>query len=388
MTPSHHPARAGTMASIHILGLGNMGKYVAYALMRQQQQTPRAGVRPPTLLFHRPALLADWKKADRSIRCTAATSQGLVEGPRAGGFSIDLLGPTATTGAQPAISYLIVATKAHATAAALAPLRHRLDEASVGRQVAHLVSPKRHGFVCPVSAVFARTSATNETLGVENELNKSVFPDVRTRPTYWAGICSAGVYSASPFGIVHAGRGPLIFGLLGPGTAPQPSLAENAMAVQLSDAELLAAELVPSDKLMQAQMRKLVINAVINPLTALYDCKNGELLGGGVVSKGVVDQLVHEAGVIIRALPSFRAQEQLQAAFSDEALRGWVDDVAEATAENTSSMLQDVRGRRKTEIDYINGYLVRQALAVGKPCAHHEALVREIKQLSADHTTP
>ncbi len=111
------------MASIHILGLGNMGKYVAYAIMRQRQQAAAARIPPATLLFHRPGLLADWTRAGLSIRYTAMTSQGPVEGPRVEGLSIDLLDSAVTT----RIRYLIVATKAHATAAALAPLRYRLD---------------------------------------------------------------------------------------------------------------------------------------------------------------------------------------------------------------------------------------------------------------------
>ncbi len=114
------------MASIHILGLGNMGKYVAYAIMRQRQQAAFASTPPTTLLFHRPGLLAEWQSAGLSIRYTAMTSQGPVEGPPVQGFSVDLLDSTVAT----KIRYLIVATKAHATAAALVPLRHRLDARS------------------------------------------------------------------------------------------------------------------------------------------------------------------------------------------------------------------------------------------------------------------
>ncbi len=116
------------MESIHILGLGNMGKYVAYAIMRQRQrqQAAFAHLPPPTLLFHRPRLLAEWKSAGLSIQYSAMTNRGPVEGPRAEGFSVDLLDSSVTT----RIRYLIVATKAHATAAALTPLRHRLDGGS------------------------------------------------------------------------------------------------------------------------------------------------------------------------------------------------------------------------------------------------------------------
>lgn len=147
-----HPAPAA-MEGIHILGLGNLGKYVAYALMRRCQQsassqmaaagsaaTSRAIAFPaPTLLFHRPGLLADWEAAGRCVRCTTADTG--VGSPGAGdekaeGFHVELF--EGATGVKQElggrsdsiIKHLIVATKAHATAAALAPLRARLDRNS------------------------------------------------------------------------------------------------------------------------------------------------------------------------------------------------------------------------------------------------------------------
>ncbi len=156
------------------------------------------------------------------------------------------------------------------------------------------------------------------------------------------------------------------------------------MAAQLLGADILEADLLPPGELMQARLKKLVVNCIINPLTALFNCKNGELLGGSIVGSNTIDQLVHEAGVIIRALPNLQMDEPLRDCFSDERLRGWVNEVARATAENTSSMLQDVRAGRKTEIDYINGYLVQQALETGKPCEQHKALIEKIKRLAHD----
>lgn len=140
-------ANAGSMESIHILGLGNMGKYLAYGLMRRYQQQALTGSRPfppPTLLFHRRGLLDDWERANRSIRYTDKTRPGSseAEGPRAEGFRVELVDPLATQGLRienhpevvvgnkTPIKYLIVATKAYAVAAALSPLKHRLDRNS------------------------------------------------------------------------------------------------------------------------------------------------------------------------------------------------------------------------------------------------------------------
>lgn len=46
---------------------------------------------------------------------------------------------------------------------------------------------------------------------------------------------------------------------------------------------------------------------------------------------------------------------------SAEDLRYYVEQVIESTAENISSMLQDIRALRHTEIDYITGYLLKRA---------------------------
>jgi 2-dehydropantoate 2-reductase len=132
---------------IHILGLGNLGKYVAYGLRRSQQTVAASGaVSPVTLIFHREGLLADWKSADRSIWYTCNTSQSgpAAEQSHATGFRVELLGnvntaagnreteiqPDVTVGGNAPISHLIVATKTYATAAALAPIKHRLSKDS------------------------------------------------------------------------------------------------------------------------------------------------------------------------------------------------------------------------------------------------------------------
>jgi len=93
---------------------------------------------------------------------------------------------------------------------------------------------------------------------------------------------------------------------------------------------------------------KLVVSAAINPLTALLRIKNGELLERPSV-RALMGELACEAAAVAEALGVallFRGPERA------------AEEVARRTAENTSSMLQDVLRGAPTEIDVINGAVV------------------------------
>ncbi len=90
---------------------------------------------------------------------------------------------------------------------------------------------------------------------------------------------------------------------------------------------------------------KLVINAAINPLTALLRIPNGELLSRPIARK-VMSALARETAEVAKA-------EHVHLPFSNPV--DAAEDVARKTATNMSSMFQDVRRGAKTEIDAICG---------------------------------
>ncbi len=61
------------------------------------------------------------------------------------------------------------------------------------------------------------------------------------------------------------------------------------------------------------------------------------------------------------------------------------EQVIESTAENISSMLQDVRALRHTEIDYITGYLLRRARAHGIAVPENARLYDLIKRKESEY---
>jgi 2-dehydropantoate 2-reductase len=98
------------------------------------------------------------------------------------------------------------------------------------------------------------------------------------------------------------------------------------------------------------QWNKLFVNSVINPITALSRKQNSLVLSAGL--KNTVERLVDEC-VNVAYKEGYRADRN--------AILNLVRSVASETSANTSSMLQDVLKGRMTEIDSINGYLIRRA---------------------------
>jgi 2-dehydropantoate 2-reductase len=109
---------------------------------------------------------------------------------------------------------------------------------------------------------------------------------------------------------------------------------------------------------------KLLVSCGINPLTALLRCPNGELL-----------QIPDVANLMVRAAQECACVAQargVQLPFSDPAAR--IIEVAEQTATNRSSMLQDLMRGAPTECDAINGAVVREGRRLDVPTPVNELL--------------
>ncbi len=108
---------------------------------------------------------------------------------------------------------------------------------------------------------------------------------------------------------------------------------------------------------------KLVINAAINPLTALLRVSNGELLLRPNVRK-MMAALACETANVANA-------EHVHLPFRDPV--GAAEDVARETAANYSSMFQDVQRGAPTEIDAICGAVARRGDEHGIPTPYNHA---------------
>lgn len=104
--------------------------------------------------------------------------------------------------------------------------------------------------------------------------------------------------------------------------------------------------LVWCEDLLSKQWLKLAINCVINPLTALFDVKNGEIASEKFTT--TIEQIIDEIVTVANAKSINLDKSQLIET---------VLLVANSTANNSSSMRCDVQNNRQTEIAYINGYI-------------------------------
>ena len=267
------------------------------------------------------------------------------------------------------IHHLIVSVKAPQTVKAIKAVAHRLTQDS--------------------SILFLQNG-----MGMVDEVNEKVFPDEKYRPTYIAGVVSHGLYSKRPFSVVHAGEGTIALGVLprmhmGESIQPETlnqlsSSARYLMRTMTRTAVFVAVGFSPTD-ILQQQLDKLAANCIINPLTAILDCKNGALMYNFYFTR-VVRLLLAEISLVIKSLPELRNVPNVNMRFDTLRLERLVFSIANTTAGNYSSMLQDIRSGRLSEIDYINGYIVKRGEEMGIHCVMNYMLMHMVKGKSK-HTS-
>jgi 2-dehydropantoate 2-reductase len=168
--------------------------------------------------------------------------------------------------------------------------------------------------------------------------------------------------------------------LLGPGRVREGGrgpthLAEDARLAPLVDLLRSAGfEILPSptSDLQSLVWGKLAVNCGINALTALLRVPNGELLNRPEAAL-LMGQAATECAAVADA-------KGIALPFPDPVAR--VRAVAQATAPNRSSMSQDILRGAPTEIEAINGAVVREGEKLGVPTPVNETLWRLVKALT------
>lgn len=120
---------------------------------------------------------------------------------------------------------------------------------------------------------------------------------------------------------------------------------------------------------------KLLVNVGINALTAITRLNNGKLLDYEGTRK--IMRMAVEEGIEVVM------QKKIKLTYNNPLSK--VEEVCRATSGNVSSMLQDVLKKRRTEIDFINGVIVRQAQELGIQAPINSLLLDLVKTIEASY---
>lgn len=269
------------------------------------------------------------------------------------------------------IDILVVACKAQSVVSAIKNIRHRLSSKSTV------------------------VLLNNGNLASYDSLVQHVFPNPEGRPHFILASNTHGAWlKTPPFLIVHAGVGQIRFAIVPDGKRDfersfwsskreKPRLQIDDIAFRYNDPEADRYRSLRDTVSVLQQLsglrprwetytdiqlllrQKLVVNCVINPLTALIGCTNGELLKNPAARR-LAFRICKEAAEVFRkeainsAGPNTSLSDiSIPPELTLTALLNECRRVANVTAPNTSSMLMDIRGgKAETEIHWLTGYLM------------------------------
>lgn len=301
-----NPMATRSSTQWHVLGAGAIGCLLASKLHRSGTETT---------LIVRGATAAP--RTDLNVSFQQKTSQ----------FNL----PLSVAGDHDSITHLLVTTKAYDVAVAV-------------NSVAHRLAPK-----CTILLLV-------NGMGIAEQLREEL-----PQQEVFCGTTTHGAYRLAAREIVHAGSGATRIGQQGRDQQKAPpwfTQWSQALDDCIWDADIDS-----------ALWSKLAVNCVINPLTALYGCRNGEL-GTQQALRLEVARLCEEIVIISRAAGFTGTAENLEET---------VATVISGTAQNQSSMLQDLQHGQRTEIDYITGYLLEVASRLGIDAPHNTNLLKRLQ---------
>lgn len=182
------------------------------------------------------------------------------------------------------------------------------------------------------------------------------------------GVTSHGATLIDTGSVRHAGRGDVVIGRL-----------DGKIPVEMRQIRevfnKVGIEIRISRDIKSLLWSKLIINVGINALTAITRLPNGKLLEYEGTRRILRDAVTEAIKVAKR--------KRIKLVYDDPLAK--VEAVCEATATNISSMLQDILRKRRSEIDFINGVIVRQAQELGIPVPVNSVLLDLVKTIEASY---
>lgn len=216
------------------------------------------------------------------------------------------------------------------------------DTETAGRQIApHLVKS---------AAVLSLQNGVDNAERLQAVIGRKVIP----------AVVYVAAEMAGPGHIRHNGRGELVIG---------PSPESYPIAAAFIDA---AVPTTVSEDVAGALWKKLILNCAYNALSAVSQFPYGRLMDVEGVTD-VMKDLVAECVAVARASGVSVQKDILQVGMA----------MGRTMPEQYSSTAQDLARGRKTEIDYLNGYIVRKGAVLAIPTPANRALYAMVKLIEA-----
>jgi 2-dehydropantoate 2-reductase len=173
------------------------------------------------------------------------------------------------------------------------------------------------------------------------------------------------VEMAGPGHVRHHGRGELVIGHSAASEAIVAAFAAAGVAVEISD------------NVMGALWAKLIVNSAYNALSAITQLPYGRL-----VQNAGVPEIMRD--VVDECLALARASGVTVPGDMQETVRR----IAQTMPAQYSSTAQDLARNKKTEIEHLNGFVVRKGEALGVPTPVNRTLLALVKTLEGGTAKP
>ena len=244
------------------------------------------------------------------------------------------------------------------------PMTATSDVTSVGKADLVIFFVKTYDIEVAVSDALALEKEDTVFLTLQNGLgNEEALCHKIDRAKVMLGVTGHGATLLGPGYLRHAGWGKTLIGEL------DHRMTDRASRIAQMFCEA-GIETEVSLNIRDHVRGKLLANVGINALTALTGFRNGQLLDYPETVR-LTEKLVTEASEVARRKGIHLEGDPVEK----------VRKVIEATKENRSSMGQDFDRRQKTEIDAINGAVVREAQRLGIPAPFNQAVTELVKAI-------
>ena len=259
---------------------------------------------------------------------------------------------------------LIIESNGRARTIALRACAFPLDIGSPRRIDLIILCVKAHETAGTIPSVIALSSSQTNVLSLQNGLgNLEIFKKIVSDDNLFAGISTHGTTVIDLNHILHAGSGLTMIGSLNHNNESAELLAKMFTKAGI--------ETTSTKETLGMLWSKLIINAAICPVSVLADLTNGEIIKNDRW-RSLLCKAAEEGGKIAAA-------KGFKLTFSDPVKA--VLEVCEKTSSNISSMLQDIRRHRKTEIMEINGAVIRAATDLGIETPTNKMLLKKVVEL-------